>query len=402
MMDTLLQPPGVHGQVMTLWAWHAYTAMHATPQQCRIRKAEAKKSGTTTPESERAEFVELIQLRLKHLVERPLQDDDTLPDIYASEILSELRSFYPDPTAQDILDLFSSYLQYLTDPHRDPLRDLCETAIQASLASYQHHQAVVPASLHRLRVKINATWREEPPQPTFANPFLGLAWVEGRCRGPCCRGIDAHLRSHVQSLNLALSPTRFDTDTLASLPFVLFHECVSHILQGLWDGTREAPDPSSQFAEGWMDKVALTIFEDALAGIPPCNQIRLIPYPHPDSFFLDTSRRLYYERHNDRGGAFTSMLAASARGRGVDAAELLIQTFRRLNINNPLEAFLRLSLSLNASDISPTRRDTFVEYVHEGLGRGAPLSREVDLSAALRRFAHGASVHTVLATLNVM
>ncbi|WP_432159056.1 hypothetical protein [Streptomyces sp. bgisy153] len=401
-MDTLLQPLSVHGQVMTLWAWHAYMAMHATPQQCRIRKAEARKSGTTTPESERAEFVELIHVRLKQLIERPRPDDETPPDSYASEIMSELRGFYPDPTAQDILDSFSSYLQYLTHSQRDPLRDLCEAAIQASLASYQHHQAAVPSDLRSLRVKINATWREEPPPPTFASPFLGLAWVESHCRGACCRDVETHLRAHVQSLNLTLSPMRFDSDTLASLPFVLFHECVSHVLQGLWDGTREASDPSSQFAEGWMDKVALAVFEDALTGVPPCSQVQLIPYPHPHSFFADASRRLYHERHNDTSVAFAYMLPASARGRGVEAAELLIQTFRRLSVGNPLEAFLRLSFALNASNISPARRDAFVEYVHEGLGPGVPLSQEVDLSAALRRFAHGASAHTVLSAFNVV
>ncbi|WP_345195855.1 hypothetical protein, partial [Streptomyces lavendulae] len=335
-METLLQPPSVHNRVMVNWAWHAYTAMHAPPHKRELWKATAARAGTRTGDAEKAELVERIQLHLEQIVGWP--STEQLPsDVFAAEVLKQLRADYPAEAADSILSTFGFYLEYLADSARDPLRDLCEAAIQASVASYRHHKIAVPPDVRGLKVNVIVGWLQEAPQATFPNSFLGLACVEAGCRESCCKDVAPDLRPHVQTLRLKLAPGRFDADTLASLPFVLFHECVSHVLQAPWDPARRAPDLSSQFAEGWMDKAALRVFEDALHARPPCSQVALIPYRHRINVFQDAGIQLYRDRHNDKGVAFAHSLAAASRKSGVDAAELLIETFWRLSVPDPLD-----------------------------------------------------------------
>jgi len=137
----------------------------------------------------------------------------------------------------------------------------------------------------------------------------------------------------MMTLVLTLAPAWFDRQTLASLPFTLFHECVSHILQGPWVAERPRPDRASQFAEGWMDRAAWEVFTTTLN-----RTVKLLPYPYRDSFYQDGGRKMCEARHNiDSNGSKHQMWAeANRRYEGWLAADLVLQALQDLKVAEPV------------------------------------------------------------------
>jgi hypothetical protein len=206
------------------------------------------------------------------------------------------------------------------------------------------------------------------------------------------------------TLDLTLAPASFDRDTLASLPFTLFHECVSHILQGPWAAERPRPDRGSQFAEGWMDRAAWEVFTTALSQIVPCRAVKLLPYPCRDGFYRDGGWRMCEARHDTRrtnGSSHEMWVEAHRRNEGWSAADLVLQALQELDVAEPVPTFLRFSFELNASTESPTQRDKLARWLADGL---RPLivpleSRRAEMLNGLQTYADGGDLPRLLAAI---
>ncbi|MQS17637.1 hypothetical protein F7Q99_36980 [Streptomyces kaniharaensis] len=380
---------------MLRWAWHAYVDNHQPARRRRQQQRAALMAGRMTPEAELADVVQMIQTRLEQIAADPSMEELS-PEIYAENVVKRLKdAFISMPLAYGVLAGLEPYLDCLTAPGYDPLRNLCDSVLKVAVASYRRNGIAVPDASD-LRLRIYADWWPVPKTSSFPNPFLGMIWVEDRCDGACCQVADERKRAHLQTLCVTVTPAKFDADTLAALPIVLFHECVSHVLQGPLGPNRKMPDPNSSFAEGLMDRVALQVFEDALAGMPPYDQMPLLCYEHKSSFFTHIGRKLYQARHDEKGVSPEYEFAAAARAEGVEVADLLIHAFSRLRISDPLAAFLRLACALNVSDVPPVSRDLLVAELAWGLSPDAPESVQANILTALRRFTADQDVHALV------
>ena len=82
--------------------------------------------------------------------------------------------------------------------------------------------------------------------------FHAVALVEIGCTlDDCC--ISTEEVSHWQSLTLTIYPRHLNQATVSAMPFALFHEAVSHLLQGPHEDSRPTPARDSQFAEGSIE-----------------------------------------------------------------------------------------------------------------------------------------------------
>jgi hypothetical protein len=311
---------------MARWAWHAYKWEQA-PDYPVIRDLEARVYSFTD-----ATF--------------PSVQKCLPPDEYATGLLNELhRVGCVHPGTDDVLDGLRGYTEKLIRPDADPLRDLCGTVLNATLATYADFGVDLPDP----RLGLHAEPLMQRPWKTFPSPFNADARVEPGCRGRCCKATQEHL----QSLRLSIAPASFDAGTLAALPFALFHECVSHVMQGPHTLSRRVPDKGSEFAEGWMDRAAWAVFERALS------QKRLPLYPHGNAFHREGGTALYQGRRSTEGDH--DVRAAARRDRGWKAASNLHQLYQEeLGFPDPDLPFLRLSFRLNVSDVAPEHRDSAV------------------------------------------
>ncbi len=167
---------------------------------------------------------------------------------------------------------------------------------------------------------------------------------------------DATIVGLTLSLNL---PWR---DAFDAIPYVLIHECVAHAFRGPGNSTKDTGQ-GSEFAEGWMDRVALLLFLRAVrSGRAP----RL---PSPWRTVADIDERVTTvsrERRSERDPDPHQRL----RDRwdvGQEAALEIEGVIKRILGGNQAKAtqeFIRLSLLLNASDVSPEDRDRMARRIH--------------------------------------
>jgi hypothetical protein len=171
-----------------------------------------------------------------------------------------------------------------------------------------------------------------------------------------------HSRPAATSVELMLSLNLPWRDALDAIPYVLVHECVAHAFRGPGDSTRDTGQ-GSEFAEGWMDRVALLLFLRAVRSGPAP------PLPWPWSTVADIDERVTAvckERRSERDPDPQERL----RGRwsvGHQAALEVEGFIKRILGGNQARAtqeFIRLSLLLNASDISPDDRDRMARRIH--------------------------------------
>ena len=168
-------------------------------------------------------------------------------------------------------------------------------------------------------------------------------------------------RPKVTSVDLTLS-LRLPWDAaLDAIPYVLVHECVAHAFRGPSDSTEDTGQ-GSEFAEGWMDRVALLLL---LRAVRPGAALEL---PWPWSDVLDVgieAGSAYRERHALRGPDPQARLR-SKWDIGAKASVALQQKIGHIlgDKSRAEEEFLRLSLLLNASDISPDDRDNLASRLY--------------------------------------
>lgn len=364
-MPTLLEPCA-HNALVARWAWYA----------CLDSISSLREGDDAFRTAQ--EMIERI-VAGEAAVAEPVP-----PAQYAEILLARIRASVCGPFAaarELILNSYRPYLRTLTPTNGDPFERLCEVAASAAVAYYKHHKVKLPRDLiSGLRIMIDHD--PEPPSQTFEAPFVGEAQVLPGCHvEKCC----ASTKKHLQTLHLTLIPAGFDSGSLSALPFVLFHECVSHVLQGPWAGERKSPDPASQFAEGWMDLAARAVFEHVLHRRSPFKQVVLFPYQHRWEFFERGGRLMCDARHSV---SVRMSRAAARRCEGWRAANDTLQAMQRAGL--PDEVFLRLSFQLNVSDLSPAARDIVVQRfgaVFQPDPRSARRSETTMTVSALKKYA---------------
>ncbi|MGW1496448.1 hypothetical protein [Streptomyces sp. NPDC002402] len=355
---------------MARWAWHAYKGGNADASSALIRELEARVYSYTDATFPSAK------------ASSPPSDE------FATSLLKQLRQVGGNhPEVDSVLADLRGYTERLIHPDVDPLRDLCTAVLEATIDAYETFGIRSPD----VRLRLHAEPRLEPQWKTFPSLFNMDARVEPNCSGSCCEVT----REHLQSLRLQLAPAWFDGGTLAALPFALFHECVSHVLQGPYVPSRPVPDKGSQFAEGWMDLAAWTVFAQTLG------RTQLFPYPHDTSFYWDGGVTFAQARRNTK--VEHDLGAAQRRATGWQAAWALHQLYQQeLGFTDPDVPFLRLSFHLNASAKTPTARDSVVTTLRAVL-RPEPLRRVQSLWAplvhALVRFNDDTDLEALLAVI---
>jgi hypothetical protein len=157
---------------------------------------------------------------------------------------------------------------------------------------------------------------------------------------------------------------RFDWPTALVIPYVLFHECVSHVAQGPWAVKRESPGGFSSYADGWMDLIAYQIHVAAMERRASASS-PLDAYP-PRS--LGEAAKLHEARYDRQEGDRTW----SRRSIGRDGAEELLKRVYRLlpeTRDDPEKQLWRLSMDLNISDIPHGDRDLFAKRIEQAMRR---------------------------------
>lgn len=363
-MATLL-PEHAHAPIVVRWAWHAFKGEHAPdlPPVC---------------EPIESHIYYITQQTWDHSEKPPLP-----PKEYAENLLDELSNRVPDG-ANDVLSGLRRYLDVLAAPGSDPVRTLCEKVLEASTTAYRAHGATPPADL---RLKISAIPLQEPPDHCFFPECNADAEVTSGCWDSCCHGT----QRHDQTLSLQLAPAFFDSATLAALPFILFHECVSHVLQGPHGHSRDVPENGSQFAEGWMDRAAWEVFQSV-------EPETIFPYACGATFYHSGGWRAYQARHTT--DVKHRIMDARKRTLGWQAACRILEFFQsELGSIGASDAFLRLSFEWNASDRTLTSRDTAAQLMGSVL-RYHRTDRRHDLAQillpALQDFAAGGNLDDLL------
>lgn len=380
-MPTLLDA-SAHNAIIARWAWYAYRDNHVDrhPEDDERWWSDYRRATSA------AEAV-IDEQTLRLLNGRPAE----APQEYSERLLSELRTaLTPYPLqAGGIIRSFRVYLRTLTRGDCDPIHAICANAAEIAIRVYRRRSVKVPphfADLLCIRLDHGAGRRH-----SFPSPFRGHAVVTPGCVAECCAG-----RQHTQTLGLTLATDGFDEDSLSALPFVLFHECISHVMQGPWRSDRESPHPASQFAEGWMDLAAWTVYEQVLnddqstTGKLP----RLMSYRHRQEMFRKGGSQMYDARHARHPG----VLAASSRREGWQAATDTLQAMREFGIPEVSLAFLRLSFHLNASELSPDQRDTISQKLGYALQPKVTRqsARTISVLQALSDFARNGDLDVVL------
>lgn len=249
--------------------------------------------------------------------------------------------------------------QLLMDP--DPLSVLFSTVLAETVKAYAAYGVKVPWSLPQ-SVALDTKHQLAPfPEPhgvramTLFSPGTANTVVK-----------------------LVVAPSALNHGSILALPYVLMHECVAHVLQGPLDGDREHPHPENRWAEGWMDYVALKLHERVFTSYG--SQL-------PGPFSPQEARNVAADAaHRARWtGAHAALRRVSAYCKsGVEAAATMRRLLERfLDQEGAIDVLLRLSLTLNASDLPPEPRDDFAQAVQEA-GRRA--SRSAPLVPALQAY----------------
>jgi hypothetical protein len=380
-MPTLL-PLAAHNALISNWAWHAYREDEESfPDDPQSGADTAWQADYTTAMKNIFTTIRNEATRLEGVAPEA-------PSTYADSLLSHLDGTVGpilDDQKKVILKGFRIYLDLLSANNSDPLREICDAVLAATVCMYRNHDVKVPKHVIT-SLQVHADHASRNLEASFPSPFKGRARVVRGClAGNCCR----ETNDHFQTLHVTLIPSEFDRDALSALPFVLFHECVSHVMQGPWTDARKQPDRASQFAEGWMDLATMKVLEHALNDRRwSCRQHDLVPYHHTKEFFRSGGERMSEaRRYSPEPNGNT---AAESRRYGYNLAVYTLEAMRKARITDHVSAFLRLSFLLNTSELTPTARDTIASRLGGALRppTKSDEDRRVARSDRLRRTAN--------------
>lgn len=239
----------------------------------------------------------------------------------------------------------------------DPLGKLTGAAARTAVAYYQAFDAGVPDEL----------WQSTFPRFSFVSGKIGLSFVSAiHVQLWTEFGHDDFPAAQVM---VKIPPRWLDQETIAALPRSLLHEYVAHVPQGPHSGRRQHPDPGDMFAEGWMDYIAHCIFKAILERRGPSVALGDSLAPAWILLHEEAAERFF----NARCALTEGDRTAPARREGVAAARQLHDFLRLLPATKGCadEYLYRLSLGLNASQLSHISRERFAANVRLSLQRGS-------------------------------
>ncbi len=318
---------------------------------------------------------------LDNIDERPLSD-------YLQMMTAGLRSLIDFASSADkrfLTPLFRSIdhrIALACAMSADPLQRLCNSILTATLGAYEHFSLVQPSELFT-STEFEIVYVGVRPDLSFL-PFAGSARTVTYPQPPALSRVE-----------LQLSVKEFDLLSFNSLPYAIFHECVSHVFQGPWNNMRKLPDASSLYAEGWMDYVTFLLYRRVLEG-------GFIDIDLPQAEFPDLSRPSYLEAasalHYARREESLRDKAWAYRDMGAQAAEWLLGRIARLPgcHTESGDAFLQLSLTINASALSQDEREDFAHLMHHALKNAEPLA---DITPFLQNYYRTRDIGALLTEL---
>lgn len=213
------------------------------------------------------------------------------------------------------------------------------------------------------------------PKELVAGTSLRISWgqqsrnvIESPCNATATTRYQAWPAT---TIGLRLVPKKFDSATIASLPYAFVHEAVCHVLQGPYNGSRKASAMGSAFGEGWMDLAALQAFEAATRS-PEHAACFAVGLPMAT---VRLAGQAFHRARTDHRPLDEQDQSWAGRRLGVDAARRIVGELASL-VGSPSageQVFLKASLRLNQSAWSPARRDRAVvewyEAAHDGRGQ---------------------------------
>jgi hypothetical protein len=270
----------------------------------------------------------------------------------AQDLRSALLPFRSDvrKACTAVLDDIDRVLSEAGRVREDHLLSAFADAMRLACATYEAHGQPVPAEV-AARISVRFDYQSGPITSHLPIQLAAATYLNDQADGPAA------------VVDVVLNLELMDELTAFALPYVLLHEGLCHALQGPWQPGRIQADPSSRFAEGWMDVAALlthNVLEHG--GSRDIDTPAVTTVPRWTAQY-DAALRVHqarYARHpHDR--------AWSHRAYGVTAANNLHRLLGRLpeTKSHPTAAFLELSLALNTSAFDAQQRDMFVTGIYK-------------------------------------
>ena len=299
-------------------------------------------------------FSEVVTTATNEELSSP-RDTESIPEFLetvASEVESRAEGFKPGPTVATANGLAAEIRERITvevTHVSDPFAEILSAVWEATVKIHQRCGAIgsnFPALEYRVEQSDGKP--HDFPCALYVAGSLGFETVDGR---------------DVSRVTLSVDPWQLDWPSIMAVPYVLFHECVAHALQGPWPG-RSQPSASSPYAEGWMDLAAVLIHNAVMDGVAPADGLG-------DRF----SHKAGHKRQAEVFSSARMMQTTKDRRRfaqralGYGAGDRLVETFRRLpeTGDDPIGAFLRVSLTLNTSDLPTRTKDAVASALYAEL-----------------------------------
>jgi hypothetical protein len=272
---------------------------------------------------------------------------------YLAGLGADLRAgmSYPNEEAEQACRaVLDEIYQVLTEAARtadDLLLSAFTDALRVATELYRRHGVDVPPHVEK---RVTATFGHQlmPLESELPIELKAVTYLQDPPPGPSAL------------VDVVVNAIRLDELTAFSLPYVLLHECVCHVLQGPWQAGRQQPDAGDRFAEGWMDVVAYVAHE--LMERP-----WRAGHTGPDllAIPLDGRKDAAAEVHKSRQRS-TADRAGARRALGAQAARNMQALLAKLpeTRNDADAAFIQLSVRLNTSCLRNDQRELFVRGVH--------------------------------------
>ena len=237
-------------------------------------------------------------------------------------------------------------------PNDDPIQELFDEVVKVAKAQLATFSLPSPS---RLRIDLKVVHCQlSPAEPGC--PYVISAVTTPNPAEPLDR-----------TVQLSIGPGQpgktpiLDLDSLLTIPYVIFHEVLSHVLRSPWTAV-PVEDDGSRFQEGWMDFMALRLHEAYTRGAFGSIGSPLVRDQPGDCryhaegysrsrFALDNQLEVHSQRAIGWAAA-ERCLSAIATARGGDVADAVL---------------MELSLLINRSRQATITRDGLIGRINERL-----------------------------------
>jgi hypothetical protein len=186
-----LLAPHANSALIVRWAWYAYSDGVA-PEHALVQAEERGDSTKASWARLVSRIEEGILWHSKQLIRRPPRRDQpagTHVEKLIERIGEDLRGEDQAEQLTRLLAGYQEYLRLLLNQDEDPLRALCEQALNAAILSYRHYAVDVPEEFPTY-VQVNAKSVQDPPgvashhRSSVMRRSSQVAWSMAAAQGP--------------------------------------------------------------------------------------------------------------------------------------------------------------------------------------------------------------------------